>query len=299
MTERPPKTRAQVSRDQGAAPRPADHPKGPSQAPRDLRIERAMKLVKHASVTGVKLSARTWARHPTHTWQGHPITHDRALLLVGGFAGSTGFYDLLARSYEAAGARRVAVMPPVDNAFADIRVSAERLASMVRLLGGDVDIIGHSEGGLVARWYVHELGGDEVVRHVITVGTPNRGLPVRIEDYPWLERSATARRLNKVVDAVANRTVLPMASVALRQMLRGSEFMETLGGPRVPEGRTEYLAIRSRWDGVVPFSSADLEPGPNVANVSLRGGPRTANHAAIASTNVEAFEASMTFVRRP
>ncbi|MBC7461239.1 MAG: hypothetical protein H7287_07745 [Thermoleophilia bacterium] len=256
-----------------------------------------MKLVKHASVTGVKLGARTWARHPTHTWEGPDITHDRALLLVGGFAASTGFYNLLVRSFEAAGARRVAVMPPVDNAFADIRVSAERLASMVRLLGGDVDIIGHSEGGLVARWYVNELGGHEVVRHVVTVGTPNRGLPVRIEDYPWLERSATARRLNKVVDAVANRTVLPMASVALRQMLRGSEFMETIGA-RVPEGRTEYLAIRSRWDGVVPFSCADLEPAPNVANVSLRGGPRTANHAAIASTNVEAFEAEMTFVRR-
>jgi pimeloyl-ACP methyl ester carboxylesterase len=267
-------------------------------APRDLRIERAMRLIKTASVTGVKLSARTWARHPLHAWEGHKITHDRALLLVGGYAGSPQFYDLLKRSFEAAGSRRVAVMPPVDNAFADIRVSAERLASMVRLLGGEVDVIGHSEGGLVARWFVQELGGHEVVRHVVTIGTPNRGLPVRVEDYPWLERSATARRLNKVVDAVASRTVLPMASVALRQMLRGSEFMETLGVD-VPPGSTQYLAIRSRWDGVIPFSSADLAPAANVANVALRGGPRVGNHAAIASTNVEAFNAEMTFVRRP
>jgi triacylglycerol lipase len=168
---------------------------------------------------------------------------------------------------------------------------------MVRLLGGEVDIIGHSEGGLVARWYVKELGGDEHVRHIVTLGSPNRGLPVRIEDYPLLERSATARRIHQLVDAVANRTVLPIASVAVRQMLRGSEFMETLGDT-VPEGRTEYLAVRSRWDGVVPYTASDLPSGDNVANVALTAGPRLSNHAAIASTSAEAFEATMTFIRR-
>lgn len=268
------------------------------QAPPDVRLERAMRLLRSTTVRGVKLSARAWAKHPVHEWDGPPVEHDRALVIVGGFAGSIDFYTLLRRSYEAAGFRRVAVMPPVDNAFADIRVSAERLATMVRLLGGEVDIVGHSEGGLMARWFVKELGGDDVVRHIVTLGTPNRGLPVRIEDYPWLERYSTARRIHKVVDTVAHRTVVPMASVALRQMLRGSEFMETLGGD-VPDGRTQYLAIRSKWDGVVPYGSADLPPGPNVANVSMRSGPRLGNHAAIASTSPEAFRAAMTMVRRP
>ncbi|MCW2956306.1 MAG: Lipase [Thermoleophilia bacterium] len=256
-----------------------------------------MRLVRGLSVTGVKLSAHTWSRHPEHRWDGPPVTHDRAVLIVGGFAGGIDFYRLLRRSYEASGVRRVAVMPPIDNAFADIRESAERLASMVRLLGGEVDVVGHSEGGLVARWFVKELGGGDNVRHVVTLGTPNRGLPVRIEDYPALERSATARRVHQVADFIANRTVLPIASVALRQMLRGSEFMESLG-THVPEGRTEYLAIRSKWDGVIPYSAADLPPGPNVANVSLTAGPRLGNHAAVASTSAEAFEATMTFIRR-
>ena len=257
-----------------------------------------MRMLRGATVRGVKLSARAWAKHPIHPWHGARVTHDRALVIVGGFAGSIDFYNLLRRSYEGAGVRRVAVMPPVDNAFADIRESAERLATMIDLLGGEVDIVGHSEGGLMARWFVKELGGSDVVRHVVTLATPNRGLPVRIEDYPWLERYSTARRVHKLVDTVANRTVMPMASVALRQMLRGSEFMETLG-TEVPAGRTEYLAVRSKWDGVVPFGSSDLPAAPNVANVSLRAGPRVSNHAAIASTSSEAFEAGMTFVRRP
>jgi pimeloyl-ACP methyl ester carboxylesterase len=264
----------------------------------DVRLERAMRLLRASTVRTVKLSARAWAKHPILTWDGPRVTHDRALVIVGGLAGSIDFYTLLRRSYEGAGFRRVAVMPPVDNAFADIRTSAERLATIVRLLGGDVDIIGHSEGGLMARWFVKELDGAEVVRHVVTIGTPNRGLPVRIEDYPWLERHSGARRVHKVVDALAQRTLLPIASVALRQMLRGSEFMETLGSD-VPPGRTQYLAIRSRWDGVIPYGSADLPPAENVANVSLRSGPLHGNHGAIASTSTEAFAAGMTFVRRP
>jgi hypothetical protein len=281
----------------GAAPRRPDASLH-GEAPPDLRLERAMRLLRGATVHGVKLGARAWARHPVHRWEGPRVTHDRALVVVGGYAGSPDFYTLIRRSYEAGGIRRVAVMPPVDNAFADIRRSAERLATIVELLGGEVDIVGHSEGGLMARWFVKELGGDEVVRHIVTLGTPNRGLPVRIEDYPWLERFSSARRLHQVADAVAHRTVIPMASVALRQMLRGSEFMETLG-EQVPEGRTQYLAIRSRWDGVVPFGSADLPPADNVANVSLRAGPRLGNHAAIASTSVEAFQATMSLLRRP
>ena len=279
-----------------SAPRPPDRTRDGS-APIDLRLDRAMRLLRTSTVHTVKLSARAWARHPVHIWDGPPVEHRRALVIVGGFAGSIDFYTLLRRSYENAGFRRVAVMPPVDNAFADIRVSAERLATMVHLLGGDVDIIGHSEGGLMARWFVKELGGADVVRHVVTLGSPNRGLPVRIEDYPWLERSATARRVHQMVDSVADRTVLPMASVALRQMLRGSEFMSTLG-THVPAGDTQYLAIRSKWDFVVPFGTADLPAAPNVANVTLRSGARYGNHAAIASTSKEAFAATMSFVRR-
>ena len=33
----------------------------------------------------------------------------------------------------------------------------------------------HSMGGLVARWYVEQLGGAEVTRKLITIGTPHRG----------------------------------------------------------------------------------------------------------------------------
>jgi pimeloyl-ACP methyl ester carboxylesterase len=41
--------------------------------------------------------------------------------------------------------------------------------------GETVDIIAHSFGGLVARYYIQKLGGENRVRQLITMGTPHRG----------------------------------------------------------------------------------------------------------------------------
>lgn len=38
-----------------------------------------------------------------------------------------------------------------------------------------LDLVGHSLGGLLARWYVQELGGAERVRRVVTLATPHAG----------------------------------------------------------------------------------------------------------------------------
>ncbi|MCX6124571.1 MAG: hypothetical protein NTV34_07445 [Proteobacteria bacterium] len=41
--------------------------------------------------------------------------------------------------------------------------------------GGEIDLVCHSLGGLVARVYIQELGGSRRVRSVVTLGTPHRG----------------------------------------------------------------------------------------------------------------------------
>lgn len=49
----------------------------------------------------------------------------------------------------------------------------DRLKREVR--GGSIDIIAHSMGGLVARYYVQVLGGDRRVSRLITLATPHHG----------------------------------------------------------------------------------------------------------------------------
>ena len=53
---------------------------------------------------------------------------------------------------------------------------AERIEAICELTGSDkVHIVGHSMGGIVARWYVQELGGHDRVDTAITIGSPHSG----------------------------------------------------------------------------------------------------------------------------
>ncbi len=52
--------------------------------------------------------------------------------------------------------------------------------------GKRLDIISHSLGGLVARWFIEREGGNEVVNHLVTVGTPHLGTP-----WPTIQAWAT------------------------------------------------------------------------------------------------------------
>jgi pimeloyl-ACP methyl ester carboxylesterase len=78
---------------------------------------------------------------------------------------------------------------------------ARRLARDVR--GGRIDLVCHSLGGLVARYYLQELGGDRRVDRLITLGTPHHGtlaavyLPTAVVSQLWPE-SAFLRRLNRL-----------------------------------------------------------------------------------------------------
>ena len=62
----------------------------------------------------------------------------------------------------------------------DVRTAAARLSEEVERIVEEtgferIHIIGHSLGGLIARYYVTRLGGDARVHTLITLGTPHRG----------------------------------------------------------------------------------------------------------------------------
>ncbi|MEA3191427.1 MAG: hypothetical protein QOD77_2009 [Thermoplasmata archaeon] len=54
-------------------------------------------------------------------------------------------------------------------------VLQEEVETMARTGHPEVDLVCHSAGGLVARHYVQQMGGDAHVRHVVMLGTPHRG----------------------------------------------------------------------------------------------------------------------------
>lgn len=131
--------------------------------------------------------------------------------------------------------------------FGDLRKAAAHLAQEIdrvrrrapkELDDGRVDLIAHSAGGLVARYYIKVLGGDRRVHSLVTLGTPHHG--------------------------TLTSAVFPLTTVG-RQTLPGSEFLAELNDGDETPGHVHYTSIYSLTDGVViPASSARLRGARNV-----------------------------------
>jgi triacylglycerol lipase len=103
---------------------------------------------------------------------------DDVVVLVHGFLASAGvFRPLRARLEREAGAR-VATFTHAPGV--GIRRIARRLGELVDRLpaGARITVVGHSLGGVVARWYVQEMGGHARVARTISLASPFRGIDV-------------------------------------------------------------------------------------------------------------------------
>lgn len=132
------------------------------------------------------------------------------------------------------------------------QVVADRVEELVRdHPGARVDLVGHSEGGLIARYYVQKLNGARRVRHLVTLGTPHRGTP-------WAYSGYLLGR------------VLP----SLRQMVPGSPLLSDLTDDDFPDA-VRLTSIYSREDRMCPPSSCRLQTtgGAHIKNIEVeRGG---------------------------
>ena len=101
------------------------------------------------------------------------------VLLVPGYGGSAGSLRPLAAALERAG--REARIVDVGPGTQDLRSQAEALAraadELVAAGAPSVDVVGYSAGGVVARVWVEDGGGD-VARRVVTLGSPHHGTDV-------------------------------------------------------------------------------------------------------------------------
>ncbi len=108
-----------------------------------------------------------------------------------------------------------------------------------------IHVIGHSLGGLIARYYVQRLGGDSYVRTLVTLGTPHHGTQLA-----WIA------------------PLLP----PVRHLTPRSPVIRELAEP-APDCRTRFIAFHSDIDPlIVPSSNARLEhPDLNARNIAVRG----------------------------
>ena len=101
------------------------------------------------------------------------------VVLLHGMVDNRTVFRLLARRLRADGFRHVLTLG-YSLATNDVRSAAQRLGADLEALAERtgcerVVVVGHSLGGLIARYYVQQLGGDARVATLVTLGAPHHG----------------------------------------------------------------------------------------------------------------------------
>jgi triacylglycerol lipase len=137
----------------------------------------------------------------------------------------------------------------------EIARSAHELASFVSGLLADthakrVSIVGHSEGGMMPRYYIRFLGGGAKVRDLIGLAPSNHGT----ENPLVLEGAALG------------------CTACGEQEAIGSAFLNKLNAGDEAPGPVSYTVIQTAYDAVViPYTSAFLSgPASRVTNITLQ-----------------------------
>lgn len=190
--------------------------------------------------------------------------HPRPVVLVHGTFGNQDNFGAIAPRLAGAGFCVFALdygcqdLAQLICATAPIEDSARQLAAFVgRVLtatgAAQVDIVGHSQGGMMPRQYMKFLNGAGKVHQLVGLAPSNHGTT-----------------LDGLAALAAN---FPGASVlcdACVEQVAGSAFLANLnaGGDTLPG--VSYTVIETRFDEVVtPFTSAFLS-GPAVTNILIQ-----------------------------
>ncbi len=149
----------------------------------------------------------------------------------------------------------------------NIERSAAELSSFVSKVlsktgASKVDIVGHSQGGMMPGYYVRFLGGASKVHTLIGLapsnhGTTLDGLTALIENFPF-------------ATLAVNSFLGEIGAPSLAQQEQGSAFQKKLFGSGDTVAGPRYVVIETTHDEVVtPYTNAFLS-GSGVTNITIQ-----------------------------
>ncbi|WCN79912.1 lipase family alpha/beta hydrolase [Micromonospora sp. LH3U1] len=169
------------------------------------------------------------------------------VIVVGGLSGVAVAYEPIAARLRGDGYRTFIYQLP-GLGFGDIPTSARAFAGYVEQVrastgAATVDVVAHSEGGLVSRYYLKRLGGTATIGRYVSLGTPHYG--------------------TYVANIVAFLGLGSCAGVvACQQMTIGSAFLADLNAGDDTPGAVRYTTIRTLQDELVrPTGNAAVNDG--------------------------------------
>jgi len=147
----------------------------------------------------------------------------------------------------------------------EIAASAAQLATFVNTVlaetgAAKVDLVGHSQGGMMPRYYINSLGGAAKVNDFVALAPSNYGTTL-----DGLTELASLLGVSGEINGT-----LSEACVACVEQEQGSAFLAGLNAAPTVPGVT-YTVIESVDDEVVtPYTNAFLPAAPNVTNITVQ-----------------------------
>ncbi|MEU3050260.1 MULTISPECIES: alpha/beta fold hydrolase [unclassified Streptomyces] len=144
---------------------------------------------------------------------------------------------------------------PIEESAAQLDAFVERVRTSTG--AAKVDIVGHSQGGMMPRYYLKYLDGASEVNALVGLAPNNHG--------------TTLLGLTRLLPYFPGASdLLDRHAPALTAQVAGSDFLTRLneGGDTVPGVR--YTVIATRYDQVVTPYRTQFLSGPNVRNVLLQ-----------------------------
>jgi triacylglycerol esterase/lipase EstA (alpha/beta hydrolase family) len=144
------------------------------------------------------------------------VAGDDVVVLVHGFMATAGVFRPLRARLERDADARVATFSHAPGL--GVRRIAEQLANLVDRIphGTRIHLVGHSLGGIVARWYVQEMGGDARVAQTISIATPFGGarIAAKLRVLVGNDLHTGSDVLTRLRDGAAGSTGVPHLSIA-------------------------------------------------------------------------------------
>ncbi|MFE0253473.1 esterase/lipase family protein [Streptomyces sp. NPDC059010] len=151
---------------------------------------------------------------------------------------------------------------PFFHALGPIDKSAEQLSAYVDKVlaatgAAEADLVGHSQGGMMPRYYLKFLGGAAKVNALVGIAPNNHGTTL----------SGLANLLPYFPGA---EDLLSSATPALAQQVVGSDFMTKLNAGGDTVSGVRYTVIATKYDEVVTPYRTQFLSGPGVKNVLIQ-----------------------------
>lgn len=144
----------------------------------------------------------------------------------------------------------------VQNSAKEFGAYVDKVLTATR--ASKVDVLGHSEGGIMPRYYLKYLGGAAKVHHFVALAPPNHGTTM-----------SGIAELAKLFPGAAQLLVGGLCKACL-QLVDGADFIKDLNSGGETQPGVRYTVIVSTTDVLVTPTSTSFLSGPDVHNIVIQ-----------------------------